>query len=119
MSLIVGVFCFRKKYSIMLSIDSVYNWLSIYSRHLNRKEHMTHLFVYRLRNASDLEAWAEVLTGVYDKTLYINQSYRNHIGPSRPGKFSPSCVFHSSPDDADAESLRVYGLRWLPMVEVK
>ena len=28
---------------------------------------MTHLFVYRLRNASDLEAWIEEISGVYDK----------------------------------------------------
>ena len=31
------------------------------------RKNMTHLFVYRLRNASDLEAWIEELSGVYDK----------------------------------------------------
>ena len=35
------------------------------------RKHMTHLFVYRLRNASDLEAWIEEISGVYDrKTLH-------------------------------------------------
>ena len=32
---------------------------------------MTHLFVYRLRNASDLEAWIEEISGVYDKKTRI------------------------------------------------
>ena len=35
---------------------------------------MTHLFVYRLRNASDLEAWIEELSGVYDKKT-LHQLY--------------------------------------------
>ena len=35
---------------------------------------MTHLFVYRLRNASDLEAWIEEISGVYDKKT-LHQLY--------------------------------------------
>ena len=38
------------------------------------RKNMTHLFVYRLRNASDLEAWIEELSGVYDKTT-LHQLY--------------------------------------------
>ena len=38
------------------------------------RKNMTQLFVYRLRNASDLEAWIEELSGVYDKKT-LHQLY--------------------------------------------
>jgi len=31
------------------------------------RKNLTHLFVFRLRNANDLEAWIEELSAVYDK----------------------------------------------------
>ena len=31
------------------------------------RKNLTHLFVFRLRNAADLEAWIEELSAVYDK----------------------------------------------------
>ena len=46
---------------------------------------MTHLFVYRLRNANDLEAWIEELSGVYDKKT-LHQLYS--IATDKPHSFS-------------------------------
>ena len=45
---------------------------------------MTHLFVYRLRNASDLEAWIEELSGVYDKKT-LHQLYT--LATDKPHSF--------------------------------
>ena len=45
---------------------------------------MTHLFVYRLRNASDLEAWIEELSGVYDKKT-LHQLYT--LAKDKPHSF--------------------------------
>ena len=45
---------------------------------------MTHLFVYRLRNASDLEAGIEEISGVYDKKT-LHQLYS--IATDKPHSF--------------------------------
>ena len=45
---------------------------------------MTHLFVYRLRNASDLEAWIEEISGVYDKKT-LHQLYT--LATDKPHSF--------------------------------
>ena len=34
------------------------------------RKNLTHLFVFRLRNANDLEAWIEELSAVYDKKSF-------------------------------------------------
>ena len=39
------------------------------------RKNITHLFVFRLRNYGDLEAWIEELSAVYDKTT-LHQLYR-------------------------------------------
>ena len=38
------------------------------------RKNLTHLFVFRLRNANDLEAWIEELSAVYDKKT-LHQLY--------------------------------------------
>ena len=38
------------------------------------RKNLTHLFVFRLRNANDLEAWIEELSAVYDKKT-VQQLY--------------------------------------------
>ena len=38
------------------------------------RKNLTHLFVFRLRNAADLEAWIEELSAVYDKKT-LHQLY--------------------------------------------
>ena len=38
------------------------------------RKNLTRLFVFRLRNAADLEAWIEELSAVYDKTT-LHQLY--------------------------------------------
>ena len=48
------------------------------------RKHLTHLFVYRLRNQADLEAWVEELSAVYDKKT-IHQLYR--IATDAPHSF--------------------------------
>ena len=60
----------RHQYISTITSTQVYKVISPIVR-----KNMTHLFVYRLRNASDLEAWIEELTGVYDKkTLHYRGS---------------------------------------------
>lgn len=39
------------------------------------RKHLTHLFVFRLRNYADLEGWIEELSAVYDKKT-LHQLYR-------------------------------------------
>ena len=48
------------------------------------RKHLTHLFVYRLRNQADLEAWVEELSAVYDRKT-IHQLYR--IATDAPHSF--------------------------------
>ena len=38
------------------------------------RKNLTHLFVFRFRNANDLEAWVEELSAIYDKKT-LNQLY--------------------------------------------
>ena len=39
------------------------------------RKNLTPLFVCRLRNAADLEAWIEELSAVYDKKHYTNYTH--------------------------------------------
>ena len=66
----------RHQYISTITSTQVYKAISTIIR-----KNMTHLFVYRLRNASDLEAWNEELSGVYDKKHYINYT---HLQQTRP-----------------------------------
>ena len=47
------------------------------------RKNLTHLFVFRLRNAADLEAWIEELSAVYDKkTLHQLYNLATEAAPS-------------------------------------
>ena len=59
----------RHQYSSTITSTQVYEVISPIVR-----KNMTHVFVHRLRNASDLEAWIEELSGVYDKRT-LHQLY--------------------------------------------
>ena len=69
----------RHQYISTITSTQVYKVISPIGR-----KNMTHLFVYRLRNASDLEAWIEELSGVYDKKT-LHQLYS--IGTSKQHSF--------------------------------
>ena len=66
----------RHQYISTITSTQVYKVISPVIR-----KNMTHLFVYRLRNASDLEAWIEELSGVYDKKHYINYTHLQQTSP--------------------------------------
>ena len=66
----------RHQYISTITSTQVYKVISPIVR-----KNMTHLFVYRLRNASDLEAWIEEISGVYDKKHYINYTHLQQTSP--------------------------------------
>ena len=66
----------RHQYISTITSTQVYKVISPIVR-----KNMTHLFVYRLRNASDLEAWTEKISGVYDKKHYINYTHLQQTSP--------------------------------------
>ena len=67
----------RHQYISTITSTQVYKVISPIVR-----KNMTHLFVYRLRNASDLEAWIEEISGVYDKKKhYINYTHLQQTSP--------------------------------------
>ena len=69
----------RHQYISTITSTQVYKVISPIVR-----KNMTHLFVYTLRNASDLEAWIEEISGVYDKKT-LHQLYR--IATDAPHSF--------------------------------
>ena len=66
----------RHQYISTITSTQVYKVISPIVR-----KNMTHLFVYRLRNASDLEAWIEEISGVYDQKHYINYTHLQQTSP--------------------------------------
>ena len=69
----------RHQYISTITSTQVYKVISPIVR-----KTMTHLFVYRLRNASDLEAWIEEISGVYDKKT-LHQLYT--LATDKPHSF--------------------------------
>ena len=60
------------------------------------RKSLTHLFVLRLRNANDLEAWIEELSAVYDKKT-LHQLYS--IAAEKPHSFLYLNLMSKSKED--------------------
>ena len=69
----------RHQYISTITSTQVYKVISPVIR-----KNMTHMFVYRIRNANDLEAWIEEISGVYDKKT-LHQLYT--LAADKPHSF--------------------------------